>query len=159
MLEHVDHRALQQKILVFELRLKLRLLWIELIQLVEHQLIGSILVLVNLQTLLDYYLHERYSANILRCLCRSTNTIMYQNPIIWNQDFNSNFVDLDYNIYDLPSGETAIQDGVWFSFTANTLTSFALWDRSEGGRVSSLQFALTLAKDDLPLDANKWPLV
>ena len=60
MLEHVDHRALQQKILVFELRLKLRLLWIELIQLVEHQLIGSILVLVNLQTLLDYYLHERY---------------------------------------------------------------------------------------------------
>ena len=62
---------------------------------------------------------------------------------------------MDYNIYDLPSGETAIQDGVWFSFTANTLTSFALWDRSEGGRVSSLQFALTLAKDDLPLDANK----
>ena len=60
MLEHVDHRALQQKILVFELRLKLRLLWIELIQLVEHQLIGSILVLVNLQTLPDYYLHERY---------------------------------------------------------------------------------------------------
>ena len=80
MLEHVDHRALQQKILVFELRLRLRSLWIELIQLVEHQLIGSILVLVNLQTLLDYYLHERYSANILRCLCRSTNTIIYHNP-------------------------------------------------------------------------------
>ena len=89
MLEHVDHRALQQKILVFELRLRLRLLWIELIQLVEHQLIGSILVLVNLQTLLDYYLHERYSANILRCLCRSTNTIMYQNPYNMKSSFYS----------------------------------------------------------------------
>ena len=158
MLEHVDHRALQQKILVFELRLRLRLLWIELIQLVEHQLIGSILVLVNLQTLLDYYLHERYSANILRCLCRSTNTIMYQNPYNMKSlsiQESQLFADLDYNIYDLPSGETAIQEGVWFSFTANTLTSFALWDRSEGGSVSSLQFALTLAKDDLPLDANK----
>ena len=54
----------------------------------------------------------------------------------------------------LPSGEAAIHEGVWFSLTANTLTSFALWARSEGGNVSSLQLALTLEKVALPVT---WP--
>ena len=61
----------------------------------------------------------------------------------------------------LPSGEAAIHEGVWFSLTANTLTSFALCAKSEGGKVSSLQFALTLEKVALPVACPdvKFPFV
>ena len=52
-----------------------------------------------------------------------------------------------------------MQEGVWFSFTANTLTNLALWAKSEGGNVSSLQLALTLANPDRPLEEVKLPLV
>ena len=54
----------------------------------------------------------------------------------------------------LPSGEAAIHEGVWFSLTAKTFTSLAVWARSEGGNVSSLQLALTLEKVALPVT---WP--
>jgi len=53
----------------------------------------------------------------------------------------------------IPSGETAMQDGVWFSLAAKTLTSLASWAKSEGGSVSSRQLAPLPTLEEAPVVA------